>query len=90
VGVAWYQREQWAHLRELAADAESLEEHYDEWVASAERALATVKAQGLTVERVTVDIDGMAEWCRRAGRPFDGKARSEYVAELMRKRDSQA
>ena len=90
VGVAWYQREQWARLRELAADAPALEEYYDEWVASAERTLTTVKAQGLTVERVTVDVDEMAEWCRRAGRPFDSEARSEYVADLMRRHDSQA
>ncbi len=90
VGVAWYQREQWARLRELAADASVLEEHYDDWVTSAERALVTVKAQGLTVERVAVDVDEMAEWCRRAGRPFDSRARSEYVADLMRRRDSQA
>jgi hypothetical protein len=34
VGLAWYQREQWARLRELAADTAALEEYYDEWVAS--------------------------------------------------------
>ncbi len=88
VGVAWYQREQWTHLRELAADADVLEENYDDWVASAERALMTVRAQGLTAERVEVDVDEIAEWCRRAGRQFDSKARSEYVADLMRRRDS--
>jgi hypothetical protein len=89
VGFTWYQREQWARLRELAADAPALEESYDDWVASAERALASVRARGLTVERVVVDVDEMAEWCRRAGRPFDSKARSEYVADFMRTRKSQ-
>ncbi len=89
VGFAWYQRDQWARLRELAADAEGLEEHYDAWLTSAERTLETVKSEGLSVERVLVDVEEIAAWCARAGRHFDGKARSEYVAELLRKRASQ-
>ncbi len=88
VGFAWYQRDQWARLRELAADAEVLEENYDAWLTSAERTLATIKSQGLGVERVQVDVEEIAAWCARAGRRFDGKARSEYVAELMRNRAS--
>jgi hypothetical protein len=89
VGFAWYQREQWDRLRELAADAHGLEEQYDAWLASAERTLAMVRSQGLKVERVVVDVEEIAAWCARAGRRFDGKARSEYVAELMRNRASQ-
>jgi len=88
VGIAWYQREQWARLRELAADVDALEEDYDAWVASAERSLAMVRSQGLAVERVAVDVDDIAAWCTREGRPFDSKARSEYVAQLMRRRAS--
>lgn len=88
VGFAWYQRHQWGRLRELAADAEGIEENYDAWLTSAKRSLATVKSQGLSVERVQVDVEEVAAWCARAGRRFDGKARSEYVAELLRNRTS--
>ena len=90
VGFAWYQRGQWARLRELAADAAGLEEDYDAWLTSAEASLATLKSQGVSVERVVVDVEEIAAWCARAGRRFDGKARSEYVADLMRNRVSQS
>jgi hypothetical protein len=88
VGFAWYQREQWARLRELAADVDRLEEDYDAWLISAERTFAVVKSEGLAVERVPVDVQEMAAWCAREGRQFDSKARSEYVADLMRNRAS--
>jgi len=89
VGFAWYDRGQWARFRELAADADGLEEDYDAWLTSAERTLATLRSQGLSVERVLVDVEEIAAWCTREGRRYDGKARSEYVAELMRNRASQ-
>jgi hypothetical protein len=74
----------------LAADTDQLEEDYDAWLTSAERSLATVRSQGLGVERVVVDVEEIAAWCIRKGRRFDGKARSEYVADLMRQRASQS
>ncbi len=37
VGMAWYRREQWPMLRAVSADADKLEESYDEWVEYASR-----------------------------------------------------
>ena len=51
-GVAWFDREQWQRLREVAADPERLEESYEAWVAMAERAIRRLEAAGMLIERV--------------------------------------
>ena len=38
-GFAWYRREQWLRLRELASDCDKLDDSYDEWLAGAQKAL---------------------------------------------------
>ena len=86
VGFAWYKPDQWSRLRELAVDVAQLEEHYEAWLSAAQKAEADLGARGVVVERVPVDVDAVADWCRRQGRPFNGAARAEYVAEAMRKR----
>lgn len=36
-GIAWYRRNQWSRLHELAADTDRLEEAYDGWLAGAQK-----------------------------------------------------
>ena len=50
-GVAWFDREQWQRLREVAADPERLEESYEAWVAMAERAIRRLETTGMLIER---------------------------------------
>ena len=42
IAVAWYRRDQWERLRELAADPEKLEPTYDEWLEMAQRKLMEI------------------------------------------------
>src|SRR6266704_4477633 len=35
-GIAWYRRDQWGRLRELAADPDKLEESYEDWLVGAQ------------------------------------------------------
>ena len=90
VGFAWYRSEQWGRLRELAADVANLEDNYDAWLSAAERTEADLRALGILVERVPVDVEVIAAWCTRQSRPFDSAARAEYVADAMRKRGSES
>jgi hypothetical protein len=84
-GVAWYDREQWQHLRQVAADPEVLEESYDEWVAMAENAIRELEARGMIIERVPVNTTDLVAWCREQDRPVDGSARAEFAAREFRK-----
>ena len=84
-GVAWYDRDQWQHLRQVAADPEVLEESYDDWVAMAEKAIRELEASGMIIERVPVDTTDLVAWCSEQNRPIDGSARAEFAARQLRK-----
>ena len=87
VGVPWYLADQWELLRERADDPEVLVERYEDWVVQAEKMLALLESQGMSVEKIEVDVEEVAAWCTSAGRPFDSKARAEYASERLQKRD---
>ena len=83
-GIAWYRRDQWARLRELAADADGLEEAYEDWLAGAQKTIVQMTATGVPVRRVDIDVDDLVRWCRDEGRPLDSAARAAFVAERLR------
>jgi hypothetical protein len=86
-GLAWYKPEQWARLREIAADAGDLEETFEEWRAIAEKAMRDFEARFVFPEKVLVDVEELLVWCRERKLPVNGTARSQYVAWLLKKRD---
>lgn len=70
-GIVWYQRDQWTRLRELASDADKLEESYEDWLAGAQETLVQMRVAGVRAQRVDVDLDELAHWCRAGSRPLD-------------------
>ena len=87
LGIAWFRLEQWSRLLEISEDREDLEETFAEWESLAEEKLRDLRAQGLDAEKVTIDLEELLAWCKSRGLSVDGRARSQYVAELLRKRD---
>jgi hypothetical protein len=84
LGFAWYARETWGRLRELADDRDALDDTFEDWEHQATTAVRELKSAGRGVRKVAIDIDAAVIWCREHGRRFDSAARSEYVAELLR------
>ena len=87
LAVAWFRREQWGRLREVARDWVELEKTYDEWEAAALVALEGLRARGLEPQRVDVDVEELARWCQAEGRYVDGAARAEFAAIKLRQRN---
>ena len=56
VGVAWFDREQWLQLCEVAADRSKLDDTFEEWEANARRALANLKSLGVNAEPFEVRV----------------------------------
>jgi len=77
--MAWYRPEQWTLLRAIAADADKLEQTYDEWLAFASGELRKLKARGLRVRKIDVEVGALKRWCEGEGRPVDGEARAIYA-----------
>ena len=86
-GVAWYRREEWARLREVAADRDKLDESYEEWLAGAQRTLVRLAVAGGPARPVHVDVDALILWCRAENRPVDSAARAAFVAQELRRAD---
>ncbi len=83
-GVAWYKAEQYDRVRALSTDKDSMHETYAEWRAGVEDFILKSSGMGLVLKKVEIDLDDMLAWCRLHGKDFNGKARSEYVAEKLR------
>ncbi len=83
-GLAWYRREQWPLLREVAADPEILEETYDAWLRIAQKAAVDLAMEGLRTERVDIDVEELVKWCRARSRPVDSSARAKFASRKLR------
>ena len=83
-GIGWYRRDQWTRLRELASDADKLEESYDDWLAGSQKTLIQMRLAGVRAQCVGIDLDELARWCRDEGRALDSAARAAFVASQLR------
>jgi hypothetical protein len=83
VGVAWFDREQWHLLCEVAADRQKLDDTFEEWEANARRALANLKSSGVDAAPFDVHVADLVQWCAERKRPVDGVARAEYVSFML-------
>ncbi len=79
VEVAWYRPEQWAQLLAIAADREKLHARYEDWLASAQRTLLRLNAEGTPAKRVDVDVEQVRGWCEVESRRWmPPRARSSW------------
>ncbi len=86
--MAWYTREQWELLLQVAADWNSLEPAHEEWLAHAEDAVRILTQSGYRVRTVDVDVAELLAWCKRQKRKVDGESRSDFVEEKVEQRYS--
>jgi hypothetical protein len=85
-GVAWFKPEQWQALKKASADRDEMEETHSEWLINANHALRELRAQGVQVEPVEIDVEELVAWCQKQGVPLNSSARSRYAAEKIREK----
>src|ERR1700683_4250935 len=83
LGLAWYTREAWARLREIATDRDALDDRFEDWERGALAAIGELESAGRKVRKVPIDIEALLAWCRERGRALDSAARAEYVTDLL-------
>ena len=84
LGIAWYKREEWSHLSEIAADRDEIEDTYEEWLNNAETRLREMAEAGINAKTVYINVGELQDWCIVQGRPLDGSARAVFTAEKLR------
>ena len=92
LGLAWYSRETWERLREIADDRDKLDDTYEDWQRQALTMIHDLEVVGQQIRKVPIDIEALVAWCRERKCRIDAAARSEYVAHLLRqeKKDAEA
>lgn len=85
LGLAWYTREAWGRLREVADDIQALDETYEDWERGALAAIRDFQSAGRHIRKVPIDIDELLTWCRERNRRIDSAARAEYVTYLLQR-----
>ena len=90
VGVAWFDREQWHQLCEVAVDRSKLDDTFEEWEANARQALADLTSVGVNAEPFEVRVAELLQWCSERKRPIDGASRAEYVSFMLKRKRSGA
>jgi hypothetical protein len=81
MAIAWYLPASWRQLQAVAG-ADTLCT-YDAFVKKTEDLLRGFRAQGVAAEKVPIEVDHMAAWCKRHGYPIsDGGSRAAYGAML--------
>ena len=83
IGLAWYSRQQWEILKQVADDAEGLAPTFARWEANAKNAARMLRQSGYAVEIVDIDVTELLQWCKSNNRPLDGEARSDFVEEKI-------
>ncbi|MDR7120681.1 hypothetical protein [Rheinheimera soli] len=86
VGIAWYQREHWERLKQIADDSAAMDDSYDEWKKNANAGMHQIRLTDKTALRVNVDIDELLKWCAEHHKPMNSAARAEFVSEKLRAR----
>jgi len=82
VALAWYDAAQWARLKQLAEDADNLDDSHEAWRRNAETFERDLRQRGIEIQRVEIDVAALAAWCRAQRRPINGQSRSAYAAQL--------
>jgi len=92
LGLAWYSREDWERLHEIADDRNKLDDTYEDWERHALKMIHDLETVGRRVQKVPINIEALIAWCRERKCRIDMAARSEYVSYLLSqgKKDAEA
>jgi hypothetical protein len=83
LGLAWYSREDWERLREIADDRDKLDDTYEDWERQALKLIHDLEAAGRRIRKVPINIEALVSWCRERKCRIDMAARADYVSHLL-------
>jgi hypothetical protein len=88
IGIAWYRKEQWFILRQVAENPNDIEDTYEEWLKNANKLKKALVDSGLAVEEVDVDMQDVINWCKKGNKTINSNNISEYVVFKLREKNT--
>jgi len=83
-GIAWFAMADWEELEEFILDQEMFAQGYDGWRAQTNELINSLEETGFTVQKVHVEPEEFATWCRFRGQTPNATAVRLYVAERIK------
>lgn len=81
MGLAWYNREDYARILQIMEDADKLPPTYEKWLYSAQKVESQSKRNGTVVVRAIIDPDEFIAYCARHDLKVDAQARMRFASE---------
>lgn len=82
-GICWFEKEQWERLKEVAEDRDRLEDTWEEWHARSLDMIETFATRNIFIEKVSVDLDELINWCNSKEKGVNSATRAEFVTQKM-------
>jgi hypothetical protein len=76
---AWFRREDYDAFKKLSPDEYNLPDTFDEWEEIANKQVAEIDATGGLVEKVIVNPQEFALWCKASGVEPNGPSRAAFA-----------
>lgn len=82
-GICWFEKNQWEKLKEVAEDRDRLEETWEEWHARSLDMIDTFATRNIFIEKVSVDLEELIQWCEKNDKSINSATRAEFVTQKM-------
>lgn len=83
----WIRREDYDAFKRLSPNDPNFPDTYDEWLKDASEQIAKSEARGLVVDRIVVDPQQFAAFCKAGGIETNYATLGGYVIALNRKKN---
>ena len=80
--IPWLKEEDWPRWRLIDPELPP----YDRWLAKVNRFVAEAQKKSIVAEKISVDPDVYADWCKGKGKPINRNTRAEYAAAQLMSR----
>lgn len=88
IGVPWFTAETYPAVKTMSSDGHAFADTFDEWLANAERKLASEEFAKINVVRVNVDPIELLAFCRAQKCEVNSRSRAEFAAHKLALRDN--
>ena len=82
IKIAYYRKSDWDKFMRSIVDRDTMHNTWEEWNQDYNKAKKNLKDEGCVVHEMIIDIDELNLYCIERGVMNDGRARSQYVAQL--------
>ena len=85
--MPWYARKDYQVLKEIIPNDPDIPDTYEEWLNRAANQLTEPEAHGVVCEKVVIDAQEFATWCRDSGLDANSTTIGAFAVKKAREQD---